>query len=228
MVLRLFRGVSEASMTHKVHPKIFRIGETTDWKSRWFSSKNYKEYLKEDFAIRQYLSKKLGKMSVGSIEIERSPNLINIIIYTSRPALIIGRGGSGTEELKKQIRNKVLKFTPKYKKDIRIEIREIKDPSLCASLMAQEIAEKIEKRIPFRRVIKETMRKIMENKGARGAKIKISGRLDGAEIARREFLKQGEMPLQTLRADIDYAEHRAFCTYGTIGIKVWIYKGKKI
>lgn len=215
-------------MTHKVHPKIFRIGETTTWKSRWFNLKKYKEQLKEDVAIREYLSKKLEKLSVEPIEIERSPNLINIIINTSRPGLLIGRGGSGTEELKKQIIKKALKPKEKEKREIRIEIREIKQPSLSAAIVAQEVADKIEKRIPFRRVMKEAMRRIMENKEARGAKIKVAGRLDGAEIARREFLKKGEMPLQTLRADIDYSEKRAYCTYGVIGIKIWIYRGEKI
>ncbi len=215
-------------MTHKVHPIIFRIGETTNWKSRWFNSKKYKEYRKEDVAIREYLSKKLEKLSIDSIEIERSPNMINIIIYTSRPGLLIGRGGAGTEELKKQIQNKVFKTMGKEKREIRMEIREIKQPSLSAAIVAQEVVDKIEKRIPFRRVIKEAMQKIMENREARGAKIKVSGRLDGAEIARRAFLNKGEMPLQTLRADIDYSEKRAYCTYGVIGIKVWIYKGLKI
>lgn len=215
-------------MTHKVHPTIFRIGETTNWKSRWFNSKKYKEYLKEDVAIREYLSKKLEKLSIDSIEIERSPNMINIIIYTSRPGLLIGRGGAGTEELKKQIQNKVFKTMGKEKREIRMEIREIKQPSLSAAIVAQEVVDKIEKRIPFRRVIKEAMQKIMENREAKGAKIKVSGRLDGAEIARRAFLNKGEMPLQTLRADIDYSEKRAYCTYGVIGIKVWIYKGLKI
>ncbi len=214
-------------MTHKVHPTIFRIGETTTWKSRWFNLKKYKEYLKEDVAIREYLSKKLEKLSVESIEIERSPNLVNIIINTSRPGLLIGRGGAGTEELKKQIASKVLKLKGKEKREIRMEIREIKQPAIAAALIAQEVADKIERRIPFRRVIKEAMQKIMGNKDAKGAKIKVSGRLDGAEIARRAFLNKGEMPLQTLRADIDYSEKRAYCTYGVIGIKVWIYKGEK-
>ncbi len=214
-------------MTHKVHPTIFRIGETTTWKSRWFNLKKYKEYLKEDVAIREYLSKKLEKLSVESIEIERSPNLVNIIINTSRPGLLIGRGGAGTEELKKQIASKVLKLKGKEKREIRMEIREIKQPAIAAALVAQEVADKIERRIPFRRVIKEAMQKIMGNKDAKGAKIKVSGRLDGAEIARRAFLNKGEMPLQTLRADIDYSEKRAYCTYGVIGIKVWIYKGEK-
>ncbi len=215
-------------MTHKVHPTIFRIGETTTWKSRWFNLKKYKEYLKEDVAIREYLSKKLEKLSVESIEIERSPNLVNIIINTSRPGLLIGRGGAGTEELKKQIASKVLKLKGKEKREIRMEIREIKQPAIAAALVAQEVADKIERRIPFRRVIKEAMQKIMGNKDAKGAKIKVSGRLDGAEIARRAFLNKGEMPLQTLRADIDYSEKRAYCTYGVIGIKVWIYKGEKL
>lgn len=213
-------------MTHKVHPKVFRIGQATDWKSRWFNFKEYKEWLKEDVVIRAFLSKKLRKFSVDSVEIERSPDLINIIINTSRPGLLIGRGGSGTEELKRQVK-KLLKIGDKDKKEIRIEIREVKNPAVSASLVGQEIAEKLERRIPFRRVIKESIKKIMENREARGAKVKVSGRLDGSEIARTEFLKKGEMPLQTMRAVIDYAEERAICTYGTIGIKVWIYKGGK-
>lgn len=213
-------------MTHKVHPKVFRIGQATDWKSRWFNFKEYKEWLKEDMTIRNFLLKKLKKLSVDSTEIERSPNLVNIIINTSRPGLLIGRGGSGTEELKKQIK-KVLKIKDKDKREIRIEIREVKNPSISASLVGQEIVEKIERRIPFRRTMKEAVRKVMEGRVAKGVKIKFSGRLDGAEISRSEFLKEGEMPLQTMRADIDYAEERAFCTYGTVGIKVWIYKGGK-
>jgi len=217
-------------LTHKVHPKILRIGETTNWESRWFSFKKYKDYLKEDTILREYLLRNLKKLAIESIELERSPNLINVIINTSRPGLIIRRGGAGIEELKKKIYNKVLRLTDKNKekKEIRIEIREIKKPSLYASLVAQEVAEKIEKRIPFRRVIKEAMGKIMENKEAKGAKIKISGRLGGAEIARSAFLKKGELPLQTLKADIDYSEKRAYCSYGVIGIKVWIYSGEHI
>jgi len=213
-------------MTHKVHPKVFRIGQATNWKSRWFNFKEYKEWLKEDVAIRNFLLKKLRKLSVDSTEIERSPNLINVIISTSRPGLLIGRGGSGTEELRKQVK-KLLKVSDKDKKEIRIEIREVKNSSVSAALIAQEISEKIERRIPFRRVIKEAVKKIMESREAKGVKVKVSGRLDGSEIARTEFLKQGAMPLQTMRADVDYAEERALCTYGTVGIKVWIYKGGK-
>jgi small subunit ribosomal protein S3 len=221
-------------MSHKVHPKIYRIKEIADWNVRGF----YKKFplsLEEDSKIREFLKKRLKESGVQNIEIERSLGKINVIINTSRPGLIIGRSGSGVEELKKEMEGKIFfrKQKPSFakesagKKEIKIEIREIKNPWLSASLAGQWIAGQIEKRIPFRRVLKQSLEKIMVNKEAKGARIEISGRLDGSEIARREWFKKGQLPRQTLRADIDYAEERAYCTYGVVGIKVWIYKGEK-
>jgi len=208
-------------MAHKVHPKSYRIKTINDWDSRGFYEKKFPEYLKEDYKIRDFLKKRLGKIGVEKIEIERSSRQINIIISTARPGLIIGRGGGGVEELKKEL-EKILK-----KKEIKIEIREVRNPWLSAELSAQYIAQQIEKRMPCRRVLKQTLDKIITNKEVKGARIEIAGRLDGAEIARRQWLKKGRLPRQTIRADIDYAQARAYCTYGVVGIKVWIYKGEK-
>lgn len=208
-------------MAHKVHPKIYRIKETADWNSRGFYEKKFSEYLKKDFRIREFLRKRLAKIGVERIEIERSLGKVNIIISTARPGLIIGRGGEGVELLKKELE----KFLEE--KEIKIEIREIRNPWLSAELAGQYIAQQIEKRIPHRRVIKQALEKIMFNKEIKGARIEMAGRLDGAEIARRTWLKKGRLPRQTIRADIDYAQVRAYCTYGVVGIKVWLYKGEK-
>ena len=249
-------------MTHKVHPKAYRIKRITDWISRGYY-RNPSYYLEEDFIIREFLKKKLGKIGIEQIEIERFPGRINIIISSARPGLIIGRGGEGVELLKKELEKKIgagsfkktisesldmeekkrLKTKRKSahakkqpigirsgleaKKEIRIEIREIKNPWVSANLSAQWIAQQIEKRVHFRRVLKQALSKITDNKEIKGAKIELSGRLGGVEIARREWLRRGQLPLQTIRADIDYAKTEAYCTYGVIGIKVWIYKGEK-
>jgi len=215
-------------MAHKVHPKAFRIKEINNWNSRGFYEKKFSGYLREDFEIREFLKKKLANMSIENIEIERFPGKLNIIISSARPGLIIGRGGGGVEELKKEL-EKVLK-TKKISlppKELRIEIREIKDPWLSASLAAQWIAQQIEKRIPYKRVLKQSLDKITANKTVQGARVEIAGRLGGATIARRDWLKKGRLPRQTLRADIDFAQAKAYCTYGVIGVKVWIYKGEK-
>lgn len=208
-------------MAHKVHPKAYRLKEISDWDTRGFYRKPA-ELLEEDFRIREFLKKKLGKLGVEKIEIERFPNKINIIISSARPGLIIGRGGEAVEELREQLENKI-----KEKKAIRIEIREIRDPWTSAALSAQWVAQQIEKRVPYRRVLKQALSKITAHKEIQGARIEVSGRLNGAEIARREWLGQGKLPRQTLRADIDYAKAEAFCTYGVVGVKVWIYKGEK-
>jgi len=210
-------------MAHRVHPKIFRLKEISNWDSRWFDKKKLPQYLEEDFEIRKFLEKKLGKIGVEKIEIERFPGKINIIISSARPGLIIGRGGGGIEELKKDLENKVVK----EKKEVKIEIREIRDPWLSASLTSQWIAQQIEKRVPYRRVLKQALDKIIAHKEVQGARVEVAGRLDGIEIARTEWLKKGRLPRQTLRADIDYAQAQAFCTYGVVGVKVWIYKGEK-
>ncbi|MDO8495906.1 MAG: 30S ribosomal protein S3 [bacterium] len=208
-------------MGQKISPTSFRIGINKDWASRWFGGRKYQDYLKADLKVRTFLEKKLKNMGIDRIEIERGNNSLNIIIYTSRPGFLIGRGGTGVEELREAI-NQLLK----KKIAIRMEIQEIKSPESSATIMAESIVEQIEKRIPFRRILKQTLAKIIASRQVKGAKIMMGGRLDGAEIARSEHLEQGSLPLQTLRADIDFAKGTAHTTYGTIGVKVWIYKGE--
>lgn len=209
-------------MGQKISPTSLRVGITKDWMSRWFGGRKYHEYLKNDLAVRKFLDKKLKNMGVDRIELERGTDLLNVIIYTSRPGFLIGRGGTGIEELKGKIKDVL-----KRKVAIRLEIQELKSPELSAKIMADSIVEQIEKRIPYRRIMKQTISKIMSNREAKGVKVMLGGRLDGAEIARSEHLENGSLPLQTLRADIDYAKSTAITTYGTVGVKVWIYKGEK-
>ncbi|TSC56335.1 MAG: small subunit ribosomal protein S3 [Parcubacteria group bacterium Greene0714_21] len=209
-------------MAHKVHPKSFRIKETKDWSSRWFVKKNVPQLLKEDFLIRSYVDKKLKEASIQNIEVERFPGKVNVIIFSARPGLIIGRGGAGIELLRKEIQ-KIAHLA----KDVRIEIQEIKNPWEFASLIAQFVAFQLEKRMPHRRTLKQTLSKVMAVKGIEGARIEVGGRLGGAEIARREWQQKGRLPRGTLRADIDYSLKEAYTRYGTIGVKVWLYKGMK-
>lgn len=213
-------------MTHKVHPRAFRLGYTTDWKSRWFNKKKYQEYLKQDYYLRKFIMTHLKQAAVKEIEIKRSANSVNIIIHAARPGIIIGRGGTGIQEIKKEIISKVFKEQTKGL-NIKVDIEEVKKPETHAKIIAQNVAEQLERRMPFRRIIKQTLDKVMQNSEVKGAKISISGRLGGTEMARREWLKKGEMPLQTLRADIDYAYVNAYTTYGVIGVKIWVYKGEK-
>lgn len=209
-------------MGQKVNPLSYRLGITINWKSRWYGKKkNYKEYLKEDFAIRKFVKDKLAKAAVADVVIERSLNVISVIILAGRPGVIIGRAGSGIEEFKKQ-----LKSLLKTKSELKIEIQEAKHSEANATIVGQMIAEQIEKRTPFRRVIKQAIEKVMQNKEVKGVKVMVSGRLDGNEIARREWLAKGKIPLQTLRSNIDFARVNAYTTFGVIGIKVWIYKGE--
>lgn len=217
-------------MAHKVHPKSFRIRGMEDWNTRGFYGKKMTQYLEEDFMIKEFLRNKLAEASVASIGIERSANKINIIIETARPGIVIGRGGGGAEALKAEIEKKIQnasKLAKGSKREIKLEIREVKNPWVSASLVGQWAAQQIEKRIPFRQVLKKGLERVMQGNDAKGVKIEVSGRLNGIEIARKEWLKQGRLPRQTLRADIDYALTEAHCTYGKIGIKVWIYKGDK-
>ena len=221
-------------MTHKVHPKAFRIRGMEDFNIRGFYGNKMPQYLEEDFMIKDFLRKKLVEASVANIQIEHSANKLNIIIETARPGLIIGRGGEGVETLKKAIEAKLAKHVkgkPAYAKasarQVKIDIKEIKNPWIWAALVGQMAAQQIEKRIPFRQVLKRSIERVMQNKEVKGIRIEVSGRLNGIEIARREWLTQGRMPRQTIRADIDYAKNEAHCTYGAIGIKVWIYKGDK-
>jgi small subunit ribosomal protein S3 len=212
-------------MGHKVHQKAFRIKEIKDWNSRGFYKKNFPQYLEEDFKIRKFLKKQLKRIGIDKIEIERFPGKINVIVSTLRPGLIIGRGGKGIEQLKRELEKRV--FKGKEKKDLRLEIREVKDPWASASLTSQWIAQQIEKRIRYRRVLKQALGKVMSVKEVKGCRVYVSGRLNGIEIARTEWLQEGRLPRQNLRADIDYAFTEAYCTYGVIGVKVWIYKGEK-
>ncbi|MFH0856559.1 MAG: 30S ribosomal protein S3 [bacterium] len=212
-------------MGHKVNPKILRIGVINTWDSKWFSKKNYSEYLKHDIAIRKFLQLKLRNASIDKIEIERSVDNLNIILHSAKPGLIIGRSGAGVEELKNEIQKKVLNKFCLQKIKINLNIQEVKNPALSSSIVMQYVIDDIEKRIPFRRTMKQAIAKV-EKAGAKGVKIVVSGRLNGAEIARTEKLIFGKIPLHTLRADIDYSRGTARTMYGAIGVKVWIYKGE--
>ena len=209
-------------MGQKISPTSFKLSINKDWKSRWFGARKYPEFLKEDLAIRKILTARLKNMSVDRVEIERSPDVLSVIISTARPGLIIGRGGTGIEDLKKEIVKMI-----KRKTAVRIDVQEFKSPEMSAAIMAESMVEQIEKRTPYRRVLKQTLAKIIANRGVKGAKVNIAGRLDGNDIARTEHWEQGSLPLQTLRADVDYAKSTAHTTYGTVGVKVWIYKGLK-
>src|SRR3989344_172169 len=215
-------------MGKKVNPLAFRLGVNEGWRSRWFHDKNYKDFLKEDYYLRSFLVQKLKKNGLERIEIERSANKITVIIHTSRPGLIIGKGGGGIETLKGEIEKKynAIRVDKKTKEEIRIQVEEVSKPEGRAPIVAQQAADQIEKRLPFRRVLKQTIEKTMQSGDVIGAKIRMSGRLDGGEMSRTEWLSKGRMPLATLRAHIDYATANAYCTYGVVGIKIWIYKGE--
>lgn len=207
-------------MGQKVNPKIFRIPLVREWQSKWFAKmKNLKEYLKTDASIRKFLNQKLKGASVGNIEIEREGEKWRIIIKTAKPGLIIGKGGVDVENLKKEIEKK---FLPKGS-TIEIQVHEISSPYLSAQIVLESIISDLEKRIPFRRVVKRAIEQV-KKAGAKGVKIMVKGRLDGVEIARHETFSWGKMPLHTLRSEIDYARGTAFTLYGTIGVKVWIFK----
>jgi len=214
-------------MSKIVHPYAHRLIILRDWKSRWFADpKKYVSYLKGDVLIRQYLEKKLRGMYVSTIEIERSRKATRFIIKTSRPGLVIGRSGEGATKLKEDILKKMDKLKLVRPEDFKLEVVEVTNPEADAAVVAYMIAEGLEKRMPYRRVIKTIIEKVMAARGVEGARVVLSGRLGGADIARTEELKRGSIPLQTFRADIDFKRERAVLSYGTIGIKVWIYRGK--
>lgn len=214
-------------MSKIVHPYAHRLVTLRDWKSRWFADpKKYVDYLKGDVLIREFLEKKLRGMYISTIEIERSRKATRFIIKTSRPGLIIGRNGEGATKLKEDILKKMVKLGLPKSEDFKLEIVEVGNPEADAAIVAYMIAEGLEKRMPYRRVIKQILEKTMGARGVQGARVVLGGRLGGAEIARTEELKRGSIPLQTLRADIDFKRERAVMPYGTIGIKVWIYRGK--
>lgn len=214
-------------MSHVVHPYAHRLGIIRDWKSRWFSAdtKSYKDFLKCDLSLREYLEKKLRGFYVSGVDIERSTKFLRVVIKTSRPGMLIGKSGEGATKL----RNDVLKFMQGRKlvmpPELKLDIEEVRSPESNAAIVAQIVAEGLEKRLPFRRVMKQTIEKVMANRDVLGVKIYLTGRLGGADMARQEELKRGRIPLQTLRADVDFKREKAHMTYGDIGIKVWIYRG---
>lgn len=211
-------------MGKKVNPKILRMGITKTWPSLWFDKgEKYISNIKQDIGVRKYLIKEFKEAGIDKVEIIRSIGKVEINVTTAKPGLIIGRGGNGAEELKKKLHTKFLKSLRLG--EINLNIKEFSRPNLSSQIIVQGMILDIEKRLPFRKVMKQTLGKI-ERAGALGAKTVIAGRLNGAEIARTEKLVWGKVPLQTLRADIDYARGAAHTTYGTIGIKVWIYKGE--
>ncbi len=211
-------------MGHKVNPKSIRIGITSTWRSRWFGKRDYVKNLREDVQIRRAIMNKWKKAAIADVEIERSAGVMKLIVKTSRPGIIIGRGGTGIEDINKFIRREY--FGGKKKPEIKIEIQEVRQFEENASLVAQQVAEQLEKRMPYRRILKSMLEQVEKNKNVKGIKIEVAGRLGGAEISRREWLSKGMVPLHTLRADIDFSRATAKTTYGSIGVKVWLYKGE--
>lgn len=214
-------------MSKKVHPYSHRMVILRDWKSRWFATdKKYSDFLKADILIREFLIKKLKSSFVSNVEIERSRNGVRVIIKTSRPGVIIGRQGEGAKKLKDSLLRVMKKNGVAVPEDLKVDIMEVSNPDADAKIVALSIVEGLEKRMPFRRVLKQTLDKVMAVREVKGAKILIGGRLNGADMARSEYVKKGSIPLQTFRADVDFARERANMPYGVIGIKVWIYKGE--
>ncbi len=214
-------------MSKTVHPYAHRLVVLRDWKSRWFQvPKKIKENLKGDVLIREYLQKKLRGFYVSLIEVERRGESLRLILRTSRPGTLIGREGLGTAKLKDDLLQFMAKSKLPIPKDFKLEVIETQNPDADAVILAYNIAEGLEKRLPFRRVLKQAAEKIMSVRGVEGVRIQLSGRLGGAEIARSEQIKRGSIPLQTIRADIDFARERARLPYGDLGIKIWIYKGE--
>ena len=206
-------------MGQKMHPHGLRVGVIKDWNSKWYAdSKNFSDYLIEDYKIRELLKKKLFAAGISKIEIERTAKLVKINVYTAKPGLVIGKGGNLAETTKLEVQKMI-------GKEVSLNIVEVKNVDLDAQLVAENICAQLEKRISFRRAMKQAMQKTMKA-GALGIKTSVSGRLGGADMARTEFYKEGTIPLQTLRADIDYGFYEADTTYGKVGVKVWIYKGE--
>jgi small subunit ribosomal protein S3 len=207
-------------MGHKVHPNGFRLGVSRTWNAKWYADKGYTELLREDMTIRSLVSRRLANASVSGVEIERGINHVTVTVSTAKPGIVIGKGGANVEALRQQIgkltRNKV-----------KLEIREIRQPELDAVLVASNIAQQLSRRIAFRKAMKQAVQRTMKA-GAKGVKIAVAGRLGGAEMSRREWEKEGRIPLGTLRADISYGQVHAHTTYGRIGVKVWVYRGDVI
>lgn len=214
-------------MSHTVHPYSHRLGILRDWRSRWFSPKGkFPEFLAGDVLIREYLEKRLKGFYVSDIEIERSQKHIRVVISTSRPGMIIGRQGDGSQKLRDGITSLLQKkkLLP-ASVSVLLDIKEVRSPESNAAIVAQMVVEGLEKRMPFRRVVKSTMEKVMANRDVLGVRVFLAGRLGGATMSRTEDRKLGRIPLQTFRADVDYSSTKAVMPYGTIGVKVWIYRG---
>ncbi|GFN23041.1 MAG: 30S ribosomal protein S3 [Thermoanaerobacteraceae bacterium] len=205
-------------MGQKVHPKGLRLGIIRDWDARWYAGKEYKELLHEDLKIRKFIKERLYQAGVSTIEIERAANRLRVTIHTAKPGVVIGRGGAEVENLRQQLERMT-------GKQVNLNIAEVKKPELDAQLVAENVAAQLEKRVAFRRAMKQAVGRAMRM-GAEGIKIAVSGRLAGAEIARTEWYSEGKVPLHTLRADIDYGFAEANTTYGKIGVKVWIFRGE--
>ncbi|MCC7436553.1 30S ribosomal protein S3 [Candidatus Nomurabacteria bacterium] len=214
-------------MSKVVHPYAHRLVTLRDWKSRWFADDaNFVENLKVDITIREFLEKKLRGFYVSSVEIERGQKAIRVILRTSRPGMIIGRSGEAATKLKADVLKELKRAGLVVTDEIKLEIVEVTSPEADAKIVSYMIAEGLEKRMPYRRVMKQLIEKVMTVRGVQGVRFYIGGRLGGAEISRSEILKKGSVPLQTVRADVDFAREKAHMPYGDIGIKVWIYKGE--
>lgn len=213
-------------MGNKIRPDVFRLGITKNWTSRWFKRRNFQPLLEEDILIRKVIHDKISAAGIAGIEIEKTGDAFRIIIKAAKPGLVIGRGGKGVDELTKELERKLAKLKSGKKASLSVNVEELKRSDVSAAVIAKNIAWDLEKRQGARRTMKKYLESIMQNREVKGAKIRFSGRVDGAEIARREWLAKGAMPLQTLRSDIDYGTATAFTASGTVGIKVWIYKGE--
>jgi small subunit ribosomal protein S3 len=208
-------------MGQKVSPIGLRLGINRPWASRWFGGAKYPQYLKDDLVIRDFLNERLKGMAVDSVHIDRGQGAVRVTVISARPGLIIGRGGTGIQDLQGRLIRKLGGKVP-----LQLEVVEVKSPDASAAVVAESIVDQIEKRTPYRRIMKMTLARVMASRDVKGAKLQLGGRLDGAEIARLEHMEEGSLPLQTLRAEIDFVRKTAHTTYGTIGIKVWIYKGE--
>lgn len=215
-------------MGQKVHPIGFRLGAYREWRSRWFAPRSFRQYLREDVVLHQWLRTKLRRAMVTEVRFERlSGGKLQLVISTARPGILIGRGGGGIDELRKELKAKLSVLRGGgVLEDVRVEVQEVQNPDAHAAIIAQSIADQLERRMPFRRVLNRSLERALAAKGILGGKIAISGRLGGAEMRRREWVHGGRVPLQTLRADIDFAQDEAHTTWGVIGVKVWLYKGE--
>lgn len=212
-------------MSKVVHPFAHRLGIIRDWKSRWFAvDGGYRANLRSDIRLREFLKKELRGMYVAGLDLERNAKTLRVIIKTSRPGMIIGRGGDGSTRLRTKIAE-ILRKEKMPMPEIKLDIEEVRSPESNSAIVAYMVAEGLEKRMPFRRVMKQTVEKVMANRDVKGVRISLGGRLGGGDMARTEELKRGRVPLQTFRADIDYTREKAYLPYGVIGIKVWIYRG---